>query len=263
MAADIYDKSGELELAIDQLRKAIKISPKSPMLEKKLSALLSRRGKELLDSGDTETGYGYLQQAKAMNPDNAVPAVTLRSVQIEQSSGIPSISAEVWNPTDAAINSLKVKVELFDNATNKSLWNKEESIVDEFVPPLGSKDSKHFSLDATVPVKANGQAEFRVYLDGALYKAYPIGKKEKEKGATASSAADSKVRDLDDRAIPSSALKPIPIQKEPAKPAEPIAPPAKPIISTPVATPTEPTVAPQVVPKGSSAEEKTMKDLEP
>jgi len=282
MAAEIYERSGELELAIDQLRKAVKISGRSPLLEKKLSDLLSRRGKELLDEGNTEAGYGYLQQAKTINPDNAVPLVALRNLQVEPSSKAPSIAGEVWNPTEGPINSLKLKVELFDTTTSRTLWSKEQSIVDEFVPPLGSKESKHFDMESEVPVKVNGLSEFRVYLDGSLYKSYPIGKKDKEKDkdkkttatAKAEQTSDKDLRYIDERAIPTSALKPMPLKPMPSV-APTVAPgplppaksalPAKPDVAptpgtTPAAVPDGTTPAP---PKGTSAEEKTMKDLEP
>lgn len=60
-SAEIYEKSDKLELAIDQLRKALELSA-SPRLQRKLATLLARRGKEMLDAGQSETGYAYLQQ---------------------------------------------------------------------------------------------------------------------------------------------------------------------------------------------------------
>ena len=63
MAADLYERSNQLELAIDQLRKADKMGH-NPVLQRKLSALLTRRGKELLDKGESDLdGRGGLGSA--------------------------------------------------------------------------------------------------------------------------------------------------------------------------------------------------------
>ncbi|HIA53662.1 MAG TPA: tetratricopeptide repeat protein, partial [Candidatus Melainabacteria bacterium] len=54
MASDLYEKNEKLDLAIDQMRLAIKYSTHNPVYERKLASLLTRRGKELLDAGDTD-----------------------------------------------------------------------------------------------------------------------------------------------------------------------------------------------------------------
>lgn len=259
MASDIYVRTGDLELAIDQLRKAIKISARNPVLEKKLSILLSKRGKELLDQGNTDAGYGYLQQAKEMSGDNKVPEIALRNVETSFEGHYPKISGEVWNPSEKTINSLNLKVELYDNPTSRVVWFKDQKVVDEFVPPLGAKDAKPFDFLAGESVRANGSAEFRVYLDGTLYKSYPIGKK------------DQSAKSDDDGSIKmtiSTPLKPIPSEKPRLKPraAAPVdlqksdAIPAT--APTPGAVPADP-VPPAAPGRGTSSEEKTMKDLEP
>ncbi|HEY9712912.1 MAG TPA: hypothetical protein V6C72_05555, partial [Chroococcales cyanobacterium] len=85
MAAELYERQGQLDLAIDQMRKAISMSTKNQLMDKKLSKLLARRGKELLDQGNSDTGYAYLQQAKEV-VSGGEPAfsgtVALRSLNV-------------------------------------------------------------------------------------------------------------------------------------------------------------------------------------
>ncbi len=121
MAADLYERSDQLELAIDQLRKADKMGH-NPVLQRKLSALLTRRGKEPLDKGESYSGYAYLQQAKSISPSMALPAVALEEVVVafDQPTASPKITARGWNPTDKSVNALTVKVELFDTTTSRS-----------------------------------------------------------------------------------------------------------------------------------------------
>ncbi|MBI2809964.1 MAG: hypothetical protein HYX67_03935 [Candidatus Melainabacteria bacterium] len=259
MASDIYVRTGELELGIDQLRKAIKMSARNPVLEKKLSLLLTKRGKELLDQGNTDAGVGSLQQANDMNGDSKVPEIALRNVDtsFEGGSHLPKISGEVWNPSEKAVNSLNLKVELYDNKSSRVVWFKDQKVVDEFVPPLGAKDAKPFEFLAGDPVRNDGSAEFRVYLDGTLYKSYPIGKKDR----TAKSDDDS------DSKQSISALKPIPVERPKPKPKPVLAQPDVPKSDTTTIVPSPnpvPTVDPTPpVTRGTSSEEKTMKDLEP
>ncbi|MDP3508799.1 MAG: tetratricopeptide repeat protein [Candidatus Melainabacteria bacterium] len=193
MAAEIYERTGQYELAIDQLRKAQRFSTRDDSIKRKLAALLNKRGKELLDSGDLDTGYGYLQQAKSVDPSNTVPTVTLKTVTIDLQGGMPHISGQVWNPTDSAINALTMKVDLVDTkAGDKVLWTKESAVVDEFVPPLSSREGKKIDLTGGASVRNDGSCEFKVYFDGKLYNSYPIGKKERtEKSDLAKNKNDS------------------------------------------------------------------------
>ncbi|CAN5220697.1 hypothetical protein BH10CYA1_BH10CYA1_07090 [soil metagenome] len=259
MASDIYVRTGELELAIDQLRRAVKLSARNPVLEKKLSLLLSKRGKELLDQGNSDAGYGYLQQAKEMNGDSKVPEIALRNVEtsFEGGSHLPKINGEVWNSSEKAVNSLNLKVELYDNASSRVVWFKDQKLVDQFVPPLGAKDTKPFEFLAGDPVKNNGTSEFRIYLDGTLYKSYPIGKKDRT----------AKSDDVDSRTSLRT-LKPIPDDKVKPKPKPVFAHPDVPKVDTTTTIAPSPNPVPTVDPtppviKGTSSEEKTMKDLEP
>lgn len=232
MAADIYERTGQLELAIDQLRKASKLSTRDDSVRRKLATLLTKRGKELLDSGDNETGYGYLQQAKSIDPANSVPTVTMKSVTVDISGGMPHIAGQVWNPTEEAINALTMKVEEVGESGNV-LWSKETRVVDEFVPPLGSRDGKNVDIMGGASVRADGKTQFKVYFDGKLYNSYPIGKKVVEKIEK-------------------------PVEKQTASP-ESKPQEAPPAVEQPKV---ETAPAPEVKPAKDSVEEKTMKDLE-
>ncbi|MBX9950569.1 MAG: tetratricopeptide repeat protein [Candidatus Obscuribacterales bacterium] len=242
MASDLYEKNEKLDLAIDQMRLAIKYSTHNPVYERKLAALLTRRGKELLDAGDTDAGYGYLQQAKTVDPTNALPSVTLRGVNVGLEGGLPKISGEIWNPGDEPVNSLTVKVELVDTVSKRVLWTRDQKVVDEFVQPLQGRDSKNIDFVAGTSVRMNGTNEFKVYLDGKLYKSYRLGEKSKP---------DPLATDDNDSGGALSRVRPKPEPREAPSPA--------PATSLPQVSP-EPVEQPSR-PK-ESAEDKTMKDLE-
>ena len=258
--AEIYERRGELELAIDQLRTAAGLPSKGANLDRRLAALLAKRGKELLDQGDTAGGYAYLQQARSLDPVNVVPSVTLRSVNvaIEPGSALPRLSGEVWNPGPKDVKFLTLKVELWNTVTQKVVWDREQKLIDEFVPPLAPEDSKPFDVMAAVPVKDDGMTEFRVYLDGGLYKAYPIrsAKAAKEGESTGPRAPQTmKAPLLPALPAPEPAAAPVPPPAAPAAP--PVAPPV-PQITAPQAPPAEP-----AEPKApEQPENQTLKDLE-
>jgi len=262
MAADIYVRSNKVDKAIESLRKAVTLSSKNPELDKKLSDLLARRGKELVNSGDSEAGVAYLQQAKELNAANAVPEAALRSVALDYDKGTkqPSINGEVINLADKSINSLDLKAELFDNANSKSLWVKEQKMVDSFTPQMQSKESKPFTFSAPLAVANNGTNEFRLYINGSLYKSYPVGEKSTEsealpkqelathgKSIKATTEENSKVKAT---TVNSTTVKTVP-------PASPISGPVPGIQDTP------PAVSNKQTPPSGSSEEKTLKDLEP
>ncbi len=249
MASDLYEKNEKLDLAIDQLRLAIKYSTHNPIYERKLAALLTRRGKELLDAGDTDAGYGYLQQAKTVDPTNTLPSVTLRGVNVALEGGLPKISGEIWNPGDEPVNSLNVKVELVDTVSKRVLWTRDQKVVDEFVQPLQGRESKSIDFVAGTSARMNGTNEFRVYLDGKLYKSYRLGEKSKHDGL----AADTPAPDNDSSTGTLSRLRPK------VEPRETTPPPAPERTQLPDVSP-----APVEAPPKSreSAEDKTMKDLD-
>ncbi len=250
MASDLYEKNEKLDLAIDQLRLAIKYSTHNPVYEHKLAALLTRRGKELLDAGDTDAGYGYLQQAKTIDPTNALPSVTLRGVNVGMEGGLPKISGEIWNAGDETVNSLNVKVELVDTVSKRVLWTRDQKVVDEFVQPLQGHESKAMDFVAGTSVRMNGTNEFRVYLNGKLYKSYRLGEKTKQNalsGDTPNNEDDSSSGSTLSRVRPH------------VEPREAPQPPAPERTNLPDVSP-----APAEAPPRSreSAEDKTMKDLD-
>jgi len=236
MSAEIYERTGQLELAIDQLRKASKLSSRDDAIRRKLAILLTKRGKELMDSGDYDTGYGYMQQAKSVDPNNTVPTVTMKSVKVDFEGGMPRISGQVFNPTDQSISALSMKVEMVGDSGNV-LWSKETRVVDEYVPAMGPKEGKNVDITGGASVKADGKTEFKVYFDGKLYNSYPIGKKERTKVESTPEVAKE--------APKTETQSPPPVAPPPTAPA-----PA-PTSETPAETPTK-----------NSVEEKTMKDLE-
>lgn len=250
MASDLYEKNEKLDLAIDQLRLAIKYSTHNPVYEHKLAALLTRRGKELLDAGDTDAGYGYLQQAKTIDPSNSLPSVTLRGVNVGLEGGLPKISGEIWNPGDEPVNSLNMKVELVDTVSKRVLWTRDQKVVDEFVQPLQGRESKSMDFVAGTSVRMNGTNEFRVYLDGKLYKSYRLGEKTKKEGL----AGDTDSNDNDSSS--GGALSRLRPRVEPRETAPQ---PAADRSQLPDVSPA-PTEAPPRT--RESAEDKTMKDLE-
>jgi tetratricopeptide (TPR) repeat protein len=243
MASDLYEKNEKLDLAIDQMRLAIKYSTHNPVYERKLAALLTRRGKELLDAGDTDAGYGYLQQAKTVDPTNALPSVTLRGVNVGLEGGLPKISGEIWNPGDEPVNSLTVKVELVDTVSKRVLWTRDQKVVDEFVQPLQGRDSKNIDFVAGTPVRMNGTNEFKVYLDGKLYKSYRLGEKSKPEPLASddSSSASGTLSRVRPKPEPAPAPAPAPTTSLPQVSPEPVEQPAR---------------------QRESAEDKTMKDLD-
>ncbi|MBX9723082.1 MAG: hypothetical protein K2X81_16895, partial [Candidatus Obscuribacterales bacterium] len=173
--ADLYVKQGKLDLAIDQMRKGIKIGNGSRELNRKLASMLSKRGKELLDSGDTESGYAYLQQAQGYDTSMKVPTVALRSINVNVDHVTSTVKAtgEAWNPGPNQVAYLSVKTDLFDTHTSQVIWSKEQKVVDEFVSPLQAKETRPFEISGPLTGMQDG-LEVRVYLDGSLYKTYPI-----------------------------------------------------------------------------------------
>ncbi len=249
--ADLYDRQGKLELAIDQMRQAIKLTNDSPMLTRKLSVLMVKRGKELLDSGEADAGFGYLQQAQGLDPRIKAPAATVRNVRLEVDGpgGNVHISGEVWNPGQDMLNALTLRAELFDKKTSKVLWTKDQRIIDEFVPPLPSRGSRAFDLNATAPFDPV-TTDLRVFLNGSLYKAYSLGKGAAK---TATASTGSEPLTLRPRLVP-------PTQTQATTmPAPEIAPQPAPNVVAPDQP--APITAPVPVP-GTTSEERTLQDLD-
>lgn len=277
LAAGIYERADKLDLAIEQVRKARSLDPHNQILSRQLAGLLTRRGKELMDSGNHDAGYAYLQQAKSLDSTSQLPAVTLKNLKVglESSSHLPRVSGEVWNPTDNTVNSVNIRAELWDKTNEKLLWSKDNRLVDEFVPPLGAKQSKSFEFVASPSVKADGKSEFRVFLDGVLYKAYAIGKAERPKPEPETATAGSgdqlteKTEPQLERIKPAPAPAPAFTKVEPRTPSlagNPGSDGNNQSVPETDKIPDTATVTPAPVPapsrSTSSAEEKTMKDLD-
>ncbi len=267
--ADIYERQGQLELAIDQLRKAAKLQAKNQILDRKLAMLMVRRGKELLDKGDSQTGLGYLQEARSYDARHVVPTIVLKSVTVAvgPATRYPELLGEIWNPGPNSISTLSVRFELFDTAANRVIWSKDERIVDEFVPPLLINESKPVSVTAPVVVRDNGLTEFKVYISGSLYKSYPIGVK------SASSPVAPRAGTSDVQPDVTVKKEEKPVEKPPA-PAPDVVPneavpaasplPAPLPTTAPQSRPSLPVKAPEpaVPPQPAGAEDKTLKDLD-
>jgi tetratricopeptide (TPR) repeat protein len=262
MAADIYVRSNKVDKAIESLRKAITLSSKNPELDKKLSDLLARRGKELVNAGDSEAGVAYLQQAKELNAANSVPEAALRSIALDYDKGSkqPSINGEVINLADKSLNSLDLKAELFDTANSKSIWNKEQKIVDSFTPPMQAKESKPFTFSAPVAIPDNGTNEFRIYINGSLYKSYPVGEKTAQNEASSGQEALAHAKTAKAPPVESAKVK---TGTDNAVVVKAQAPAATVSAPAPGAQDAPPTVSNKQSPATGSSEEKTLKDLEP
>lgn len=248
--ADLYEKQGKLELAIDQLRKATKLSSDSSMINRKLAMLMAARGKELLDTGEADSGYGYLQQAQALDPKAAkAPSATMRNVHIgiDPDSGSVKLNGEVWNPSTDPINSLVVRGELFDTKAARSLWSKDIRVIDEFVPPLASREARPLEIITGVATADPASSELRIYINGSLYRAYPLSKGGNS-SKISGDATPSNVRPtLRPRLAPPENIDTVPL----------------PAPDRVIERDSAPTPAPNSAPTpGSSSEEKTLKDLE-
>lgn len=189
----LYERQGNYELAIDQMRKASKLSEGNSDFNRKLAALMAKRGKEMLDRGDSDGGYGYLQQAQSLDPRIKAPNVTVRNIKVtvDNATGVLRVSGEVWNPGPEPLNLLNIRGDLYDIKGTKVVWSKDQRLIDEFVAPLNARDVKPFEFVAGVPVREDGSSEFRVFLDGTLYKSYTVGKSDKSSTANAGSALES------------------------------------------------------------------------
>ena len=176
LAAEIYERDGKLNEAIEQVRKSLKLSIDNPFAQSRLAELLSKRGKELIGSGESQSGYGYIEQAKSIDPGMRMPVVTLKDTicKIDPISKRAVLSGQVWNPTNKSVDSLSMRIELCDLNKDKVLWSRNERMIDEFVPPLSSQDTKPFSYSSSYSPKDDENLAFKVYLDGNLYQTFRL-----------------------------------------------------------------------------------------
>lgn len=250
--AEIYERQGKLELAIDQMRQSLKHGGETnSLLNHKLSLLMVKRGKELLDSGEADSGYGYLQQAQSLDPRLKAPAATVSKINFNvdpAGSGL-HVAGEVWNPGQEPLNLLSMRAELFDKKAGKVLWMREHRVIDEFVEPLPGRTSKPFQVICDANFEP-ASSELRIYLNGGLYKSYPLSKVSGGTIAGGSPGSTETPLTLRPRIVPPTQVQQPVVDPQPAPNTVPTSDPVPP-------------VAPNTVPNpGTSAEEKTLKDLD-
>ena len=169
LTSDLYAKSGQLDLAIDNLQKASELGGKNAGLDRKLAALFTRRGKQLLAQGNAEGGNSDLDQAAKLMP-SAGPVVVLRNltVAVDSVSNVAIITGELWNPSYKTTHAPAVKIELYDKTSSRVLWTEDQNVIDgmEAAAPLSSKESKAFQITSKTPVNSNDSSEIRFYFDG-------------------------------------------------------------------------------------------------
>jgi tetratricopeptide (TPR) repeat protein len=254
--AELYQKTGNLELAIDQMRHAVKLAGTNQTYNRKLASLMAARGKELLDSGDVDAGYGYLQQAQTLDPKMKAPTSTIRDVHLQvEAGGYVHLTGAVWNPGPDVLSAITVRGELFDNKAGRTVWSRDLRVIDEFVPPLPAHDSRPFELSATVPADP-ATSEFRVYLNGGLYRSYALSKyisgdSATVRGGTADENASADKPQLRPRIPPGPSPSPIPDGMPQTAPERVIEKDINPPVAPPSGTS-----------PGNSPEEKTLKDLD-
>jgi len=174
LAADICEHDGKLAEAIDQMQKALKLKADDQILKSRLAQLFMARGKELILGGDSSGGSSYLQQANALDANIGYPSVYLKDLNVGIVGGKGKIAGDLWNPGNTSINSLTIKVQLYNNADGQTLWQKEQRIIDEFVAPLAAQQTKSFAFFASIPSHGQEELAFKVYLDGSRYGSYPL-----------------------------------------------------------------------------------------
>lgn len=174
LAADICEHSGQLNEAINQLQKALNLNIDDQAIKNKLAQLYLERGKEIIQSGNTSDGYAYFQKANSIDPAIGYPNVAIKDLKVNSSSNRVSVSGDFWNPNDKSINNLVIRAQLYDSARGIAIWQKDQRIIDDFVAPLQSQQTKRFNFIA--PLQAHGQENlaFRLYVDDILYGTYPL-----------------------------------------------------------------------------------------
>ena len=123
------------------------------------------------------------------------------------------------------------------------------------------QESKPFEFVSEVPAKM-GSSEFRIYLDGNMYKSYPIGGKNHGGSDDSSSSTASSSKPMKQFIVPPrstferSSVPPVAPPRDKAAQSET----PSPVAPTPQVQ--APTPAVETPSKGPSAEERTMKDLD-
>jgi tetratricopeptide (TPR) repeat protein len=174
-AAEIYEKLGQPAAAIEEFRAASRLNP-NVVPSDKMANLMVKYGKELLDEGNTDAGYGYLQQAKGLDSTLMVPSMVLRNVHITADK-FPALSGEVFNAGNDAISEIKLEAYLVDLSSSQTLWQQTKNIINEYAPALAPRDSRPFEFKPQLKAGVNNaNIAFDVYINGQLYKSYPLTK---------------------------------------------------------------------------------------
>ncbi len=174
LAADICERDGKLKEAIEQVQKALKLKMDDQFVKTRLAQLYMLEGKELIQLGNDSEGYGYLQQINTLDSSFVFPAAVLKNLFVGVVDGKAKISGELWNASNQTVSVLTMKVQLYDNAKDISLWQKEQRVIDEFVPPIAPQQIKSFTFMAPLPSQKLENLAFKVYLDGNYYGSYPL-----------------------------------------------------------------------------------------
>ncbi len=204
LAADICERDGKLKEAIDQVQKALKVKPDDQFVKSRLAQLYLAEGKELIQLGNEGDGYGYIQQAGALDPAFSFPAAIIKNLSISVIDGKAKIAGELWNPNSKDISSLTMKVQLSNDATGQTLWQKEQRIIDDFVQPLPAKQTKPFNFVAPTSNQKSDALSFKVYLDGNYYGDYPLNKgprAHKDKNASSASIETPNITTSPDKQV--------------------------------------------------------------
>jgi len=174
LAADICERDGKLKEAIDQVQRALKLKTDDQFVKTRLAQLYMLEGKELIQLGKENDGYAYLQQINGLDPGFVFPAAVLKNLVLGVADGKAKIAGDLWNDSNKTISTLTIKVQLYDNAKDLSVWQKEQQLIDEFVVPIAPQQSKSFAFLAPLPHQKLEALSFKVFLDGNYYGAYSL-----------------------------------------------------------------------------------------
>jgi tetratricopeptide (TPR) repeat protein len=179
MTAGVYERMGLFDKACDQLRTAISLAGPQSELNAKLAVLLTKYGKQLMDSGDTERGYDCLLQASDLDKTIAVPSIVLKDVNVDVNpvNRHAQMSASVYNAGSSPANRIKIEAQLISTLTSRVMWQSTQSLIGEYDPSLDTHSSKLVKFESTVPVRSDGSTAFNIYINSQFYKSYPLGKK--------------------------------------------------------------------------------------
>jgi tetratricopeptide (TPR) repeat protein len=184
--AQVYERMGLFDQACEQMRTAISLAGPQTQLNTELAEMLAKRGKQLLDSGDTQKGYDCLQQANDLDKTVGPPMSVLKNVsaEINPVNHYAQLFAEVTNIGQTPIAHVRVDAQLVLAANSKILWEGSQLAVGEYDPPLAPQSSRTIRFNAPVEVRSDGNTQFNIYINGKFYKNYLLGKKLENSSAS-------------------------------------------------------------------------------